>query len=31
MECNTKFALREGPKIYFEISVLAKKIAKFQN
>ena len=26
MECNTKFALREGLKIYFEISVFSEKI-----
>ena len=29
-EYNTKFALWEGPKIYFEISVFSKKFAQFE-
>ena len=28
-ECNTKIALREGPKIYFEIQFLANKLLNF--
>ena len=31
MENNTNFALQEGPKIYFEISVFSKKFAQFEN